>query len=123
MGRTEGIHNKNIAEAGVGFCQCLVILFFTGIKTYIFEQGDTATGDIDAIAPVTNHRHVTTEQFAQMSCNRLQRKGAIGLALNRATEVGHQHHPGTRCHRQANGRQGGANTGIRTHHTVFNGYV
>ena len=52
MRRAKGVHYKNITEAGIGLSEGIIVVFFTGIKTNIFQHNQTTLGNLQAIGPI-----------------------------------------------------------------------
>jgi len=96
MRRAKGIHDKKITKACHLPGKRLIILGLACVEAHVLTE-DELTGcrcDLSAIEPVTNHRHLTPEQFTESLCHRGQRGLGVKASGLGSAQVTHHHHPG-----------------------------
>ena len=64
MSRAKGVHNKNIAELGIGFGEGVIVLFLARIKAHVLEDNYIAIVHFDAVGPALLEPNRLTEQAA-----------------------------------------------------------
>ncbi len=105
MRGTEGIHHEHIAKRRILARKCLVVLGLADIHAAIFQQHDGTWGDLDTVHPITNQRHIATEQLRQARGHRRQRIRFTPDAFFRSAQMRSDQYRGALVQGQAQGRQ------------------
>ena len=92
MGGTERVVHKHVAQSGHFFGQHVAVGLFAQVQSAVFEHDQLAGFDVHAVHPVGHQLNMTVHQLAQTTGHGRQRVGQVHLALDRAAQMGRDHH-------------------------------
>ncbi|MNZ88011.1 hypothetical protein D3C78_1068920 [compost metagenome] len=119
MCRTEGVHHIHVAQRRIFFGQGFVVFFLALVETDVFQHYQFTFCNVNTFQVVFSQTNRVFQVFFQIVNNRQQGEFFVVLAFGRTTQVGSYHHAGALFQRSFNSRQGGTDTCIGSHFTVF----